>query len=207
MSSLPQRLKEQRVSLKLTQQEFAETCGVKRRAQAAYESGERTPDADYLIRAAAKGADLKYLLTGVRASAAEQEMLCLLSFVRELGSQLKVPAEVVERCLASAASVDSVRPDAFGRDRAIKEVAAELLKRSERLNSKEIELTIDLYVLQDVIREQESAWFRMGKVPSPIEKSHRFSALYADASRSGAINTDLIEGWASADRRASKKAG
>ncbi|MCL7420861.1 MAG: helix-turn-helix domain-containing protein [Methylobacter sp.] len=73
------RLQEERHRLGLNQDEFAEIGGVKRRAQINYESGERCPDGHYFAAIAAAGADVQYILTGVRSSAAlaldEQQLL------------------------------------------------------------------------------------------------------------------------------------
>ena len=60
------RLREQRESLGLSQAVMAEKCGVAARSQRNYESGERSPDADYLAALAAAGADVLYILTGRR---------------------------------------------------------------------------------------------------------------------------------------------
>ena len=206
MDGLPQRLKEQRVLLKLTQEQFAEGCGLKRRAQAAYESGDRVPDADYLIRAARLGADLKYLLTSVSATDIEREKLAIEWFVREICIGLEVPAEICDRALARAANIDSAPPDDFGKEFVMKEIVYEVLRRSKRLNSVEVQPTLDRDLLIEVIREQEAAWLRTGKEPSAVQKSHRIAMLYHDAARSGSLNPNLIEGGVVKAARSNKAA-
>lgn len=67
MNFLHDRLKSERVRLELNQEEFAEKGGVKRRAQAHYESGERCPDGHYFSAIAAIGADVQYILTSQRS--------------------------------------------------------------------------------------------------------------------------------------------
>ena len=94
MDGFPTRLREQRKKLDLTQADFAEKCGVKRRAQAAYEAGERVPDANYLIGAARLGADLKYLLSGVLSTDAEREKFAVDWLVRTLCQFLEIPADL-----------------------------------------------------------------------------------------------------------------
>lgn len=194
MDSLPKRLKEQRVLLKLTQADFAEACGVKRRAQAAYESGQRVPDAAYLVRAWRAGADLKFLLTGVVSTDAERERLGVEWLVRELSRALDIDAEDVDLAIGRAASIDASPPDEFGREFAMTEIANKLLARSRRLNRAEVQLTLNRALLQDVVREQEDAWARAGKAPTAIHKSHRFASLYEDAVQRGEVNPALIEG-------------
>lgn len=50
----------------LTQEQFAKLGGVQRRAQAHYEAGKRTPDANYLAAICERGVDVIYVLTGRR---------------------------------------------------------------------------------------------------------------------------------------------
>ena len=70
MNTLNERLKEERVRLGFTQQDFAEKGGVKRRAQAHYEAGERCSDGHYYGAIAAAGADVQYILTGIKSASA-----------------------------------------------------------------------------------------------------------------------------------------
>ena len=64
--SLRNRLREVREEMGLSQTEFAEIAGVLKNSQSLYERGERAPNTAYLERIAAAGADVVYILTGVR---------------------------------------------------------------------------------------------------------------------------------------------
>ncbi|MGZ5055813.1 MAG: helix-turn-helix domain-containing protein [Methylobacter sp.] len=64
------RLQEERQRLGLTQAEAAEIGGVKRRSQINYEAGDSYPDGRYFAAIAAIGADVQYILTGMRSSVA-----------------------------------------------------------------------------------------------------------------------------------------
>jgi len=66
MNHLGSRLKEERKTLGLSQQEFAAIGGVEANAQGKYESGERAPRSDYLAALGFKGVDVLYLLSGRR---------------------------------------------------------------------------------------------------------------------------------------------
>ena len=66
MPLISDRLREQREALGMTQAELAEKCGIAARSQRNYESGERSPDADYMAAIARAGADVLYILTGQR---------------------------------------------------------------------------------------------------------------------------------------------
>lgn len=70
MSSIGERLLEERDRLGLSQPALAEMCGITMRSQRNYEKGERQPDASYLAAIAAAGADVLYILTGQRTGAA-----------------------------------------------------------------------------------------------------------------------------------------
>lgn len=70
MSLLSERLFEERKRLGLTQEQLAALGGVKMRSQVNYEAGERCPDGIYLSGIAAAGADVQYILTGIRAGGA-----------------------------------------------------------------------------------------------------------------------------------------
>ncbi len=67
MSEFGDRLREERLRLKLSQAKFAEACGIKRTAQTTYESGERSPSIDYLKAIEKVGVDAWYVWTGQRA--------------------------------------------------------------------------------------------------------------------------------------------
>lgn len=66
MSDFSARLREERVRLGLTQQEMAAIGGVKLNAQSNYETGKRSPDAEYLEALAMHDVDVAYVLTGHR---------------------------------------------------------------------------------------------------------------------------------------------
>jgi transcriptional regulator with XRE-family HTH domain len=76
IDSIGDRLRKVREDMDLSQSEFAaiaEKAGAKgatRQSQANYEKGKRMPDAAYLAAIAAAGADVAYILTGVRTGEA-----------------------------------------------------------------------------------------------------------------------------------------
>jgi transcriptional regulator with XRE-family HTH domain len=90
MSEIGGRIKEERIRLKRNQQEFAAFGGVARNAQSNYEKGERVPDAEYLTGISKSGADVNYILTGIRMNTLGSEDLnkeetALLDNFRHLG--------------------------------------------------------------------------------------------------------------------------
>lgn len=77
-----ERLKSERERLGLTQPEFAETAGAKKRTLIDWEKGVSSPTAVQLAALAAAGVDVLYVLTGQRAlesSALSPEQQALLA--------------------------------------------------------------------------------------------------------------------------------
>ncbi|VWC49078.1 Cro/Cl family transcriptional regulator [Burkholderia lata] len=64
-------MRDERLRIGLSQDEFATVGGVARRSQSAYESDERSPDATYLLAVREIGVDIGYVLTGERSAAGE----------------------------------------------------------------------------------------------------------------------------------------
>lgn len=62
-----ERLREEREKLEFNQADFSAKGGCTRKTQYNYEAGERAPDGAYLAAIAAAGADVQYILTGIRS--------------------------------------------------------------------------------------------------------------------------------------------
>lgn len=67
MGSIGERLREERERLGYNQTDFGAFGGVGKKAQSNYEGNGRSPDADYLAGIAKAGADIAYIITGVRS--------------------------------------------------------------------------------------------------------------------------------------------
>jgi transcriptional regulator with XRE-family HTH domain len=68
-NEIARRLREERDRLSLSQHSLAVKAGVSRMSQVNYESGKRSPDAEYLKAVAIAGVDVGYVVTGSRSSA------------------------------------------------------------------------------------------------------------------------------------------
>ena len=77
--SIGPRLKEERERIGITQAALGAVGGIQKQAQLKYESGVRTPSAEYLIEISKIGIDVNYVLFGVRSNAEltseEQQLL------------------------------------------------------------------------------------------------------------------------------------
>ena len=80
----------------MSQDVFAERCGVGARSQRNYESGERLPDAAYLSAAAIAGADVRYIVTGKREGPApvalSSEERVMLDYFRQASAPIRKAA-------------------------------------------------------------------------------------------------------------------
>ncbi|WP_162261911.1 helix-turn-helix domain-containing protein, partial [Candidatus Williamhamiltonella defendens] len=107
------RLKSERLRLGLSQEIFAERCGVKKLTQYNYEKSERHPDAGYLIAAKALGVDLNYVMTGERSDEAsaldvvrDEEEAEVLTAFRHIPGETR---EVAKRTLTAMAEKKAAR--------------------------------------------------------------------------------------------------
>jgi len=72
MSTIGNRLEEERKRIGHNQTQFGDIGGVGRKSQGLYERDERSPDAEYLAAIADQGADVLYIVTGKRLDEAGQ---------------------------------------------------------------------------------------------------------------------------------------
>lgn len=76
--TIEERLKEERGRLGSNQSDFAALAGRTKKTLIDYEKGSTSPDAKFLAAIAAAGADVQYILTGIRSSTAltpDEQML------------------------------------------------------------------------------------------------------------------------------------
>ncbi|SDJ88749.1 XRE family transcriptional regulator [Billgrantia gudaonensis] len=67
MSNLGERLRQERIRLGMSQEEFGAVGGVKKVAQSNYETGKRFPDSQYMERLAASGVDIQFVVSGIHS--------------------------------------------------------------------------------------------------------------------------------------------
>ena len=119
MKPIGSRLREERERLKLTQEAFATSCGVGRRAQVTYESGERSPDARYLEAASKIGVDIAYVIYGGKTGFDEtmrlmvvEDLFFLICF--ELGFDDESVRSLVNEAIPVARGLYESREDVGG---------------------------------------------------------------------------------------------
>ena len=90
LQQIGERLREQRVSKLLNQEDFARIGGVKRVSQSSYENGKSPFGVDYLLKLKALDIDIGYIVTGIRqdGSLGAMEQMLIDAF-RSLGEDDK----------------------------------------------------------------------------------------------------------------------
>jgi transcriptional regulator with XRE-family HTH domain len=89
-SAIGARLREERERLAMSQTQFAGLGEASKRAQINYEQGDSTPDASYLLAISKVGADVQYIVTGVRsAQSLQRDELDLLEGYRAMDAVTK----------------------------------------------------------------------------------------------------------------------
>ena len=109
MTTIGERLREERTRLGLSQTDLASTGGVGKTTQINYEKCERSPDAAYLAAAAAVGVDVLYVLTGrrtpVAADALAEDEAELLDNYRKLAEKDRTAVQSVTLAMARMAEM------------------------------------------------------------------------------------------------------
>ncbi|EFO3867776.1 helix-turn-helix domain-containing protein [Escherichia coli] len=112
-TSTGERLKEERVRLGLSQAALGEIGGVRKQAQLNYEKGERNPDSAYLSAIAKFGADIQFIVTGIRsAESLSPDEKELINLFRQ--APLAVKAAALAALNAGNAASDSINVSGSG---------------------------------------------------------------------------------------------
>lgn len=112
-TSTGERLKEERVRLGLSQAALGEIGGVRKQAQLNYEKGERNPDSAYLSAIAKFGADIQFIVTGIRsAESLSPDEKELINLFRQ--ASLAVKAAALAALNAGNAATDSINVSGSG---------------------------------------------------------------------------------------------
>ncbi|EAT5343357.1 MULTISPECIES: helix-turn-helix domain-containing protein [Citrobacter] len=108
-----ERLKEERLRLGLSQAALGEIGGVRKQAQLNYEKGERNPDSAYLSAIAKFGADIQFIVTGIRsAESLSPDEKELINLFRQ--APLAVKAAALAALNAGNAATDSINVSGSG---------------------------------------------------------------------------------------------
>jgi transcriptional regulator with XRE-family HTH domain len=109
LSTIGERLKDERVRLGKSQTDMASVGGVGKTTQINYEKGVRSPDAAYLAAVAAAGVDVLYVLTGQRSSGEETlapDEAALLDNYRNTAPERRHTISEVSQVYAASSSAE-----------------------------------------------------------------------------------------------------
>lgn len=203
---LNKRIASERERLGLSLAEFAKKVGVHRNTQARYESGERTPDTDYLGRLHDIGVDVPYVMTGKRKSAAESLEEEFDDLGRAFSTALGLSeGDLLLACADVHKAIKGLAPDDRNFDATFpeyeKQVRSEYAKAAELLLAKSPKLArqssaakdANLALLTEVIEGIEQAISKLRKSISPAKKAMAIVMLYRMGMTSDKIDRKMIE--------------
>ena len=210
MSTVGERLREERKRLGLSQTAFAKAVGVHLNTQSRYEKGDREPDTAYLEAAGNVGVDATYVLTGWQAGIPDEETEhalvrsltaldsdsggtssrddVLVLFLDVLGISREDWLEIVKRCLRrgpnGAAGMVTFDPAWRG------EVA-----KASRLISCLVESasTLDSALLAAALEGLDQALSVRGATMVPARKAQAVAMLYRAFKASGKVDPAMID--------------
>jgi transcriptional regulator with XRE-family HTH domain len=170
------RIREERLSLGLTQESFAKQLGIHRKTQGNYESGAREPDAAYLAAASKAGVDIGYVLRGERTSLTHQSLLHLVSVIFDALRLTPYKNEFDRVCqLAYEEELAMWRGDGIGEEADRATVA--IIKKSP--------LFLEENVLTDLVERLEFVLESKAVSITPLTKAEIIFRLYQQAKTQG----------------------
>jgi transcriptional regulator with XRE-family HTH domain len=110
MSTLGERLREERERLGLNQTALGEMGRVSKVSQINYETGKRSPAGDYLAAVAVVGVDVLYVVTGVRTPTGPAALDADTQGMVDLYQRLPVEDRVAMKRLANSAAEHAGEP-------------------------------------------------------------------------------------------------
>lgn len=97
------RLREERERIGMSQHLLAVKAGISRMSQVNYESGKRSPDANYLLAVSEAGLDVGFVITGKRSGVPDFYKLASSFVLEEIESRFGVAADVLSFTIESIA--------------------------------------------------------------------------------------------------------
>ncbi|RTL55631.1 MAG: XRE family transcriptional regulator [Rhodocyclaceae bacterium] len=201
MSTIGDRLKEERSRLNLSQSAFAQRTGIHRNTQMKYESGERFPDSTYLDAVSEIGVDVPYLFSGIRSGDNEIFNMALLELdegiYHALGyTQQERKSYILDFAMIMKAEFDAGRgcddDEWVAQTRGL--FVSDLLSRSPVLaDGKFSAETLDVDLLSPVITGVDLFVQSAGFVLSPNKKAQLIAMLYRAFKASGKVDPKMIE--------------
>lgn len=192
--SIGSRLREEREKLNMNQEDFATACGVRRRAQSSYESGARSPDANYLEAASKIGADISYVIYGEKHTFKStlkhkvlEDLFFLICF--ELGYTDEDAMSLLNNSLSTAHELLKQNKEVDGIACDLTESVEYFLKQCPRLSHDALDSALLVAILEqvDIILLEKKISLQSDK------KALAVAMLYRAFRASRKIDTKMIE--------------
>lgn len=199
MANIGLRLREERERLKRTQEDFATACGVRRRAQVTYESGERSPDARYLEAASKIGVDIAYVIYGgkttfdetIRLMVVEDLFFCICY---ELGFDEESIQDLVSKATPVAKNLYEKLEDAGGASPLLVDaVKTFLAKNTKVIWSNLLDDLPNAGLLETIIEQLEFSLDQKNIALHPRKKAIAVAMLYRASKTSGVVDKNMLD--------------
>lgn len=199
MANVGLRLREERERLKQTQEDFATACGVRRRAQVTYESGERSPDARYLEAASKIGVDIAYVIYGSKTTFDETVRLMVIEdlffcICYELGFDEESMQDLVNKATPIAKRLYEKLEDAGGAaPLLVDEVKTFLAKSTKIIWPNQPNDLPNAGLLETVIEQLEFSLDQKSIALHPRKKALAVVMLYRASKTSGVVDKNMLD--------------
>lgn len=199
MANVGTRLREERDRLKLTQEAFANACGVSRRAQVTYEADERSPDARYLEAASKFGVDIAYVVYGGRTEFKETVRLIAIedlffNICFELGFCDEDIQGFVNEAIPVIQGLYDKGEDVGGGAPYLVESVKTFIDKSARISpNTQSGKQINIIFLELVMEQIDSVLTQKNKTLPAKKKALIISMLYQAGEISGLVDKNILD--------------
>lgn len=192
--SIGSRLRKERDKLNMKQEDFANACGVRRRAQSSYESNTRSPDANYLEAASKIGVDISYVIYGEEHTFEStlkhmvvEDLFFLICY--ELGFTDEDAMSLLNNSLLTAHELLKQNKEVDGIASDLIEPVENFLKQCTRLSHD----TLDSDLLGTILEQVDIILLEKKINLQSEKKALAVAMLYRAFRASGKVDTKMIE--------------
>lgn len=190
--SIGDRLKKERKRLGYSQAEFAEILGVHRNSQSRYESGEREPEASYLNAIRKAGADVGYVMTGVRDEENDLYNETINRLFAILCRRVGIDHDHMEKIILEAFEIEKSTLNLEHGHTAAAHKVDDLITRIMFEKIGDFDL-VDLSLLTAIFEKMETILESSRRSIAPAKKASAAIMLYRAFKANGIVDPKLIE--------------
>ncbi|CAE6503363.1 conserved hypothetical protein [Nitrosomonas nitrosa] len=198
MESIGSRIRNERERLRMTQESFAVACGVGRRAQSTYESGTRSPDANYLEAASKIGVDISYIIYGEKHTFENtlkhlviEDLFFCICFELGFGDEDIQP--LIKTALSIAHELHKQNKEVDGIAADLVDPVKNFLEKSARISPHNTHDSLDTSLLGAILEKLEMILLQKNISLQPKKKALTTIMLYRIFKVNGKVDPKMIE--------------